>query len=134
MSAAAPKLLLAAPRGYCAGVERAVEAVEKALELYGAPVYVRKEIVHNKHVVDQLRKRGAVFVESDQLVGLLHLAVLPRPVHVNVAGARRFSSCSRDNLTRRLRIGLTLEETNDRIQRDQEKNAMRQPAKEEFGI
>ena len=57
MSAAAPKLLLAAPRGYCAGVERAVQAVEKALELYGAPVYVRKEIVHNKHVVDQLRER-----------------------------------------------------------------------------
>src|SRR5438105_10069673 len=65
MSAAAPKLLLAAPRGYCAGVERAVEAVEKALELYGAPVYVRKEIVHNKHVVEQLRGRGAVFVESE---------------------------------------------------------------------
>jgi 4-hydroxy-3-methylbut-2-enyl diphosphate reductase len=65
MTALAPKLLLAAPRGYCAGVERAVEAVEKALELYGAPVYVRKEIVHNKHVVDQLRERGAVFVESE---------------------------------------------------------------------
>src|SRR5579859_3392396 len=65
MTAGAPKLLLAAPRGYCAGVERAVEAVEKALELYGAPVYVRKEIVHNKHVVDQLRERGAVFVESE---------------------------------------------------------------------
>jgi 4-hydroxy-3-methylbut-2-enyl diphosphate reductase len=62
---AAPTLLLAAPRGYCAGVERAVEAVEKALELYGAPVYVRKEIVHNKHVVAQLRERGAVFVDSE---------------------------------------------------------------------
>jgi 4-hydroxy-3-methylbut-2-en-1-yl diphosphate reductase len=59
------KLLLAAPRGYCAGVDRAVQTVEHALELYGAPVYVRKEIVHNKHVVEQLRARGAVFVESE---------------------------------------------------------------------
>ena len=58
------KLLLAAPRGYCAGVDRAVQTVERALELYGAPVYVRKEIVHNKHVVAQLRERGAVFVEE----------------------------------------------------------------------
>jgi 4-hydroxy-3-methylbut-2-enyl diphosphate reductase len=57
--------LLAAPRGYCAGVDRAVQTVERALELYGAPVYVRKEIVHNKHVVEQLRDRGAVFVESE---------------------------------------------------------------------
>jgi 4-hydroxy-3-methylbut-2-enyl diphosphate reductase len=61
----APELVLAAPRGYCAGVERAVQAVEAALALYGAPVYVRKEIVHNKHVVDQLRARGAIFVESE---------------------------------------------------------------------
>ncbi len=59
------KLLLAAPRGYCAGVDRAVQAVERALELYGPPVYVRKEIVHNKHVVEQLRARGAVFVEEE---------------------------------------------------------------------
>ena len=58
------KLLLAAPRGYCAGVDRAVQTVERALELYGAPVYVRKEIVHNKHVVEQLRERGAIFVEE----------------------------------------------------------------------
>ena len=63
-----PELVLAAPRGYCAGVERAVQAVEAALELYGAPVYVRKEIVHNKHVVDQLRARGAVFVDSESEV------------------------------------------------------------------
>jgi 4-hydroxy-3-methylbut-2-enyl diphosphate reductase len=63
--AAPEKLLLAAPRGYCAGVDRAVQTVERALELYGAPVYVRKEIVHNKHVVEQLRERGAVFVESE---------------------------------------------------------------------
>ena len=58
-------LLLAAPRGYCAGVDRAVRTVERALELYGAPVYVRREIVHNKHVVEQLRSQGAVFVESE---------------------------------------------------------------------
>ena len=58
------KLLLASPRGYCAGVDRAVQTVERALDLYGAPVYVRKEIVHNKHVVAELRKRGAVFVEE----------------------------------------------------------------------
>jgi 4-hydroxy-3-methylbut-2-en-1-yl diphosphate reductase len=58
------KLLLAAPRGYCAGVDRAVQTVERALELHGAPVYVRKEIVHNKHVVDQLRERGVVFVDE----------------------------------------------------------------------
>jgi 4-hydroxy-3-methylbut-2-en-1-yl diphosphate reductase len=64
MAAAPEKLLLAAPRGYCAGVDRAVQTVEHALELYGAPVYVRKEIVHNKHVVEQLRERGAIFVDE----------------------------------------------------------------------
>src|SRR5918998_132522 len=58
------KLLLAAPRGYCAGVDRAVQTVEQALELYGAPVYVRKEIVHNKHVVSTLRDKGAIFVDE----------------------------------------------------------------------
>jgi 4-hydroxy-3-methylbut-2-enyl diphosphate reductase len=61
---AVEKLLLAAPRGYCAGVDRAVQTVERALELHGAPVYVRKEIVHNKHVVEQLRERGAIFVDE----------------------------------------------------------------------
>jgi 4-hydroxy-3-methylbut-2-enyl diphosphate reductase len=65
MGSVPDKLLLAAPRGYCAGVDRAVQTVELALERYGAPVYVRKEIVHNKHVVEQLRDRGAVFVESE---------------------------------------------------------------------
>jgi 4-hydroxy-3-methylbut-2-en-1-yl diphosphate reductase len=58
------KLLLATPRGYCAGVDRAVQTVERALTLYGPPVYVRKEIVHNKHVVAQLRERGAIFVDE----------------------------------------------------------------------
>ena len=62
------KILLASPRGYCAGVDRAVQTVERALDLYGAPVYVRKEIVHNKHVVQQLRERGAIFVESESEV------------------------------------------------------------------
>jgi 4-hydroxy-3-methylbut-2-en-1-yl diphosphate reductase len=61
-------LLLAAPRGFCAGVDRAVLIVEKALEAYGAPVYVRHEIVHNKHVVESLRRKGAVFVEDENEV------------------------------------------------------------------
>jgi 4-hydroxy-3-methylbut-2-en-1-yl diphosphate reductase len=65
MATAPEKLLLAAPRGYCAGVDRAVQTVERALELYGPPVYVRKEIVHNKHVVEQLRERGAIFVDQE---------------------------------------------------------------------
>ncbi|GAA4773761.1 4-hydroxy-3-methylbut-2-enyl diphosphate reductase [Streptomyces sanyensis] len=60
----ARRVLLAAPRGYCAGVDRAVIAVEKALEQYGAPVYVRHEIVHNKYVVQTLEKKGAIFVEE----------------------------------------------------------------------
>ncbi len=70
MGGGAPRkrVLLAAPRGYCAGVDRAVVAVEKALEHYGAPVYVRKEIVHNRHVVETLAARGAVFVaETDEV-------------------------------------------------------------------
>ena len=62
------KVLLASPRGYCAGVERAVETVEKALELYGPPVYVRKQIVHNLHVVRDLEARGAVFVDEESEV------------------------------------------------------------------
>src|SRR5258707_7100857 len=65
MAQAPEKLLLAAPGGYCAGVDRAVQTVERALELYGPPVYVRKEIVHNKHVVEQLAARGAIFVDQE---------------------------------------------------------------------
>jgi len=65
MAAAPEKLYLAAPRGYCAGVDRAVQTVERALELYGPPVYVRKEIVHNKLVVEQLSERGAIFVDQE---------------------------------------------------------------------
>ena len=62
------RVLLAAPRGYCAGVDRAVITVEKALELHGPPVYVRKQIVHNKHVVEELEARGAIFVEETEEV------------------------------------------------------------------
>jgi 4-hydroxy-3-methylbut-2-en-1-yl diphosphate reductase len=68
MSAPVKRVLLAAPRGYCAGVDRAVITVEKALETYGPPVYVRKQIVHNKHVVETLQERGAVFVEENDEV------------------------------------------------------------------
>jgi 4-hydroxy-3-methylbut-2-enyl diphosphate reductase len=90
------KLLLAAPRGYCAGVDRAVQTVERALELYGPPVYVRKEIVHNKHVVEQLRERGAVFVEQEtevpegETVVFSAHGVAPS-VHAN-AGARELKT------------------------------------------
>ncbi len=87
------KVLLAAPRGYCAGVDRAVQAVEKALDLYGPPIYVRKEIVHNKHVVQELSKRGAIFVdqetevpEGERVVFSAH-GVAPT-VHTNAAERR----------------------------------------------
>src|SRR5664279_4261830 len=98
-------LLLAAPRGYCAGVDRAVQTVERALELYGAPVYVRKEIVHNKHVVEQLRARGAVFVDSESEVPPGATVVFSAhgvspSVHANAgqrgrATARRHACCGR---------------------------------------
>ena len=58
------QILLANPRGFCAGVDRAISIVERALELYGAPIYVRHEVVHNRFVVNGLRERGAVFVEE----------------------------------------------------------------------
>ena len=64
----AKRVLLAKPRGYCAGVDRAVQTVEEALKLYGAPVYVRKEIVHNRHVVRTLEGRGAIFVDENESV------------------------------------------------------------------
>lgn len=66
MATSSKKILIAAPRGWCAGVDRAVEIVERALERYGPPVYVRKQIVHNMHVVRGLEERGAIFVESEQ--------------------------------------------------------------------
>src|SRR4029078_6730146 len=58
------KLLLSKPRGFCAGVERAIETVEKALEMWGAPIYVKHEIVHNRHVVQRLKDMGAIFIEE----------------------------------------------------------------------
>src|SRR5271157_4152077 len=60
----AKKIILLRPRGFCAGVVRAIDVVKIVLDLYGAPIYVRKEIVHNKHVVDELRSAGAIFVEE----------------------------------------------------------------------
>ncbi|HST19232.1 MAG TPA: 4-hydroxy-3-methylbut-2-enyl diphosphate reductase [Gaiellaceae bacterium] len=87
------KVLLASPRGYCAGVERAVETVEKALELYGPPVYVRKQIVHNLHVVRDLEARGAVFVDDEREVPEGETVVFSAhgvapSVHVNAAERR----------------------------------------------
>ena len=87
----APKRVrLAAPRGYCAGVDRAVETVERALDMHGPPVYVRKEIVHNKHVVEELAKRGAIFVEEETEVPEGELVVFSAhgvspAVHANAA-------------------------------------------------
>ncbi len=81
MAAMVERVLLASPRGYCAGVERAVETVEQALELYGPPVYVRKQIVHNAHVVRDLEARGAIFVDSEEEV--------PRGRDARLLGPRR---------------------------------------------
>ena len=96
MPSAPEKLLLATPRGYCAGVDRAVQTVERALELYGPPVYVRKEIVHNKHVVEQLRDRGAIFVEEETEVPEGETVIFSAhgvspAVHAN-AGSRRLKT------------------------------------------
>ncbi|MGN6759924.1 MAG: 4-hydroxy-3-methylbut-2-enyl diphosphate reductase [Leifsonia sp.] len=86
------RVLLAAPRGYCAGVDRAVVAVEKALELYGAPVYVRKQIVHNVHVVSELERQGAIFVdEVDEVPPGAHVVFSAHgvsPAVVNAAADR----------------------------------------------
>jgi len=86
------RVLLAAPRGYCAGVDRAVIAVEKALDLYGAPVYVRKQIVHNVHVVSELEKKGAIFVEEvDEVPSGAHIVFSAHgvsPAVVNAAADR----------------------------------------------
>ncbi|MCV4223781.1 hypothetical protein OD795_27050, partial [Pseudomonas aeruginosa] len=64
VTAADAEVLLAQPRGFCAGVERAIEIIERALELHGAPIYVRHEIVHNRYVVEDLRGKGAVFIDE----------------------------------------------------------------------
>ncbi|OEY23603.1 4-hydroxy-3-methylbut-2-enyl diphosphate reductase [Corynebacterium sp. Marseille-P4321] len=89
-------VLLASPRGYCAGVDRAVETVEKALEKYGAPVYVRKEIVHNKYVVETLEQRGVIFVdETDEVPEGSHLVFSAH----GVSPAVRESAAQRNLLT-----------------------------------
>src|SRR5436305_6434680 len=67
-AASGRKIILLRPRGFCAGVVRAIDVVKIALDLYGAPIYVRKEIVHNRHVVDELRTAGAIFVEDQSEV------------------------------------------------------------------
>ena len=89
-SSSVTRVLLASPRGYCAGVERAVETVELALTHYGAPIYVRKQIVHNAHVVRDLEARGAVFVDSETEVPAGETVVLSAhgvapTVHTNAA-------------------------------------------------
>ncbi|MBT6085703.1 MAG: 4-hydroxy-3-methylbut-2-enyl diphosphate reductase [Rhodospirillaceae bacterium] len=82
------KVLLASPRGFCAGVERAIEIVERALDRFGPPVYVRHEIVHNKHVVDSLRAKGAIFVdEVDKIPGGAHAIFSAHGVSAEVVGA-----------------------------------------------
>ena len=87
------RILLAAPRGWCAGVDRAVEIVERALDLYGPPVYVRKQIVHNRHVVEGLEKRGAIFVdEVDEVPAGSHCVLSAHgsaPTVYDVARARK---------------------------------------------
>src|SRR5919206_1356727 len=87
------RVLLARPRGYCAGVDRAVLTVEKALEAYGAPVYVRKQIVHNAHVVRTLEAQGAIFVEETDEVPEGGIVVFSAhgvaPVVYDEAGRRR---------------------------------------------
>jgi 4-hydroxy-3-methylbut-2-enyl diphosphate reductase len=94
--AAVKKVILAEPRGFCAGVRRAIAMVERALDLYGAPVYVRKEIVHNRHVVDSLAERGAVFVDSEEEVP---------PGSVCLFSAHGVSPAVRDNAAgRELRV------------------------------
>ncbi|MGW5351898.1 4-hydroxy-3-methylbut-2-enyl diphosphate reductase [Streptomyces sp. NPDC004031] len=93
---ASRRVLLAAPRGYCAGVDRAVITVEKALEQYGAPVYVRKQIVHNKYVVQTLEKKGAIFVDETEEVPEGSIVIFSAhgvaPVVHEEAGARRLAT------------------------------------------
>ena len=91
------RVLLAAPRGYCAGVDRAVIAVEKALEHYGAPVYVRKQIVHNIHVVTELEAMGAIFVdEVDEVPEGAHIVFSAHGVSPAVVNAASDRGSARD--------------------------------------
>ena len=89
------RVVLAQPRGFCAGVERAIEIVERALKKYGPPIYVRHEIVHNRHVVEDLRTRGAVFVdELDEIPpGAMTIFSRPRRRQAGRAAGRRTRTC-----------------------------------------
>src|SRR6058998_1534653 len=87
-----PTLFLAAPRGFCAGVDRAIDIVEMALEVYGAPIWVRHEIVHNRHVVEDLKRKGAIF--SDELDGIPRGAVVIFSAH-GVSPAVRAEAAAR---------------------------------------
>ena len=87
------KILLAAPRGFCAGVDRAIEIVKKSINKYGAPVYVRHEIVHNKHVVESLKKIGAIFVEE-----LSEIKDKTRPVIFSAHGVPKSVPMEANNL------------------------------------
>src|SRR5438552_12539389 len=90
------QVMLANPRGFCAGVERAIEIVERALQLHGAPIYVRHEVVHNKYVVDDLRTKGAVFVEE--------LAEVPEGATVVFSAHGVSQAIRREAQERRLRV------------------------------
>jgi 4-hydroxy-3-methylbut-2-enyl diphosphate reductase len=90
------RVLLAKPRGYCAGVDRAVVTVEKALQAQGAPVYVRKEIVHNRHVVETLQGRGVVFVdEADEVPEGATVSSPPMAYPRRCTGRPRHAICAR---------------------------------------
>src|SRR5580765_6096203 len=90
------QVILATPRGFCAGVDRAIEIVERALKLHGAPIYVRHEVVHNRYVVDDLRAKGAVFVED--------LAEIPEGATVVFSAHGVSQSVRRDAAARKLKV------------------------------
>ena len=90
VTAASAEVVLAQPRGFCAGVDRAIDIVERALELHGAPIYVRHEIVHNRYVVEDLRAKGAVFIDELEDARGRHRGVLgPRRVTGRARRSRR---------------------------------------------
>lgn len=82
------QILLANPRGFCAGVDRAISIVERALEIYGAPIYVRHEVVHNRYVVNDLRERGAIFIEEISEVPDNAILISPHTVFLKLFAKR----------------------------------------------